>query len=54
MLYIEAGAYADDEPAALHLKEDEDITIVLPDMTEVYVSGSGEVSDSQGRILKVS
>ena len=33
----------------LHLQENEDITIVLPDGDEIYVSGTGAVFGSDGK-----
>jgi hypothetical protein len=37
--------------AELHMQENEDLTILLPEGDEIYVSGTGEVTDSQGRRL---
>jgi hypothetical protein len=40
--------------AELHMQENEDLTILLPDGTEIYVSGNGQVFDNQAREMKVT
>jgi hypothetical protein len=38
----------------VHMQETEDLTIILPEGDEIYVSGNGQVFDNQGRELKIS
>jgi hypothetical protein len=40
--------------AEVHMQETEDLTIILPEGDEIYVSGNGQVFDNQGRELKIS
>jgi hypothetical protein len=38
--------------AELHLQPSDDVTVILFDGSEIYVSGDGGVRDSQGREMK--
>ncbi len=35
------------------MQENEELTVLLSDGTEIYVSGNGQVFDSQAREMKV-
>ena len=50
MLYIPADGNAlADGIAELHLQETEDITVILPDGDEIYISGTGHIETGDGR-----
>jgi len=36
----------------LHLSPEDDITVILPDGEEIYVSGDGAVADTDGTIIR--
>jgi hypothetical protein len=52
MLYIAADKNPSSNVAELHLQEHEDITIILPDGTEIYVSGDGTARNQYGQLLE--